>query len=43
VNGILDEHTHNVITIEIASDLGELAEILGDVSLQTKIMPLLYG
>ena len=39
VNGIW-LHTHTVITTDIFPDLGELAEILGDVSVQTT--PLQY-
>ena len=35
-------HTHTVITTtDVSSDLGELAEILGDASVQT--IPLRYG
>ncbi len=41
VNGLVDAPTHNVITTEVASDLGELSKILGDVSVQT--IPLHYG
>jgi hypothetical protein len=35
-------HTHTVTTTDISPDLGELAETLGDGSVQT-IMPLGYS
>jgi hypothetical protein len=34
-------HTHTVTTTDVSPDLGELAEILGDASVQT--IPLRYG
>ena len=34
-------HTHTIITIDVSPDLGELAEIIGDVIVQT--MPLWNG
>jgi hypothetical protein len=34
-------HTHTVITTDVSPDLGELAEILGDASVQT--IPLRYS
>jgi hypothetical protein len=34
-------HTHSVIITDVSPDLGESAESLGDVSVQTK--PLRYG
>jgi hypothetical protein len=34
-------HTHTITTTDISPDLGELAAIIGDVSVQT--MPLRYG
>jgi hypothetical protein len=34
-------HTHSVIITDVSPDLGELAECLGDVSVQT--MPLRNG
>jgi hypothetical protein len=39
--GIIWLHTHTIITIDVSPDLGELAEIIGDVSVQT--MPLWNG
>ena len=34
------QHTHNVATTEVSPDLGELAEILDDVSVE--MIPVLY-
>ena len=34
------QHTHTVATTEVSSDLGELAEILDDVSVE--MIPLRY-
>jgi hypothetical protein len=34
------QHTHTVITTEVSPDLGELAEILDDVSVE--MIPLRY-
>jgi hypothetical protein len=34
-------HTHSVIITDVSQDLGELAESLGDASVQT--IPLRYG
>jgi hypothetical protein len=34
-------HTHSVIITDVSPDLGELAESLGDASVQT--IPLRYG
>ena len=36
------QHTHTVTTMELSSDLGELAEILDDVSVEM-IPALRYG
>jgi hypothetical protein len=35
------QHTYTVTTTELSSDLGELAEILDDVSVE--MIPLCYG
>jgi hypothetical protein len=34
------QHTHTVTTTEVSPDLGELAEILGDVSVE--MIPIRY-
>jgi len=34
-------YTHTITTTDVSPDLGELAEVLGDVSVQT--MPMHYG
>jgi hypothetical protein len=35
-------HTHTTTTTHVSPDLGELAEILGNVSVQVQTMPLQY-
>jgi len=35
------QHIHTITTTELSSDLGELAEILDDVSME--MIPLCYG
>jgi len=36
----ISQHTHTVTTTEVSPDLGELAEIIDDVSVE--MIPLLY-
>ena len=38
---VIWQHTHTVTTTELSPDLGELAEILDDVSVE--MIPLCYG
>jgi hypothetical protein len=38
---VIWKHTHTVTTTELSPDLGELAEILDDVSVE--MIPLCYG
>jgi hypothetical protein len=35
-------HTYTITTIHVSPDLGEFAEILGNVSVQVQTMPLHY-
>ena len=38
---VIWQHTHTITTTELSPDLGELAEILDDVSVE--MIPLCYG